>query len=140
MADASKTIDGKIVKLSIATNLTTPVYKDAVCKVDSGLSGSSDVNTLVTACGTAKARGTSNYTITGSVAANTTPGATELSADDLIALFESGADFLWKLDDGTAYYRQGTGFLSSYNETSNVGDVVRADFTIEVKGAVDSSR
>jgi hypothetical protein len=139
MADASKTIDGKL-NLSIATNLTTPVYKSVVCKIDSGLSGSADVNTVVTACGTAKARASSNYTVTGSLAANTTPGSTEMSSDDLIAIFDSGADFLWKLDDGTSYYRQGTGFLSSYNETVNTGDVVRADFTIDVKGSVDSSR
>jgi hypothetical protein len=39
MADASKTIDGKLVVLSIATNITTPVYKSVVCKIDNGLSG-----------------------------------------------------------------------------------------------------
>jgi hypothetical protein len=65
---------------------------------------------------------------------------TELSSDDLQALFASGADFLWKLDDGTNYYRQGTGFFSTLNETANTGDVVKSDFVIEVKGAVDSSR
>jgi hypothetical protein len=45
---------------------------------------------------------TSNYTVTGSLAANTTPGSTEMSSDDLIALFESGVDFLAKLDDGVS--------------------------------------
>lgn len=140
MASATDTIDGKLVILSISTNIAVPAYKTVVCKVDNGLSGSADVNTLVTACGAAKSRGTANYTITGSLAANTAPGGTEMSADDLIALFDSGADFLFKLDDGADYYRQGQGFLSGYNETANVGDVVRADFTIEVKGSIDSSR
>lgn len=139
MALAEDTIDGKLVVLSIATNLTTPVYKDVVCSIDNGLTGSANVQSTDTKCGQAKARGTSNRTVTGSLAANTAPGTTEMSADDLDALFTSGADFLWKLDDGTNYTRTGTGFLSAYNETANTGDVVKADFTIEVKGNVAQS-
>jgi 4-amino-4-deoxy-L-arabinose transferase-like glycosyltransferase len=140
MASAADTINGRDVILSIATNLTTPVYKDVVCSIDNGLTGSSNVQTSDTKCGQAKARGTSNRTVTGNLAANTAPLTAEMSAEDLDALFESGVDFLFKLDDGADYYRAGTGFLSTYNETANTGDVVKADFVIEVKGAIDSSR
>jgi hypothetical protein len=140
MASAADTINGRDVILSIATNLTTPVYKSVVCSIDNGLTGSSNVQTSDTKCGQAKARGTSNRTVTGNLAANTAPATGEMSADDLDALFESGVDFLFKLDDGSDYYRAGTGFLSTYNETANTGDVVKADFVIEVKGAIDSSR
>lgn len=140
MANAADNIDGKLVVMSISTNLDTPSYKSVVCKVDNGLAGTRNVQTVETACGTAKAGGSPNYTVTGSLAANTNPGGTEMSADDLIALFESGDDFLFKLDDGADYYRQGQGFFSAYNETANTGDVVRADYTIEVKGSVDSTR
>lgn len=141
MANAADTIDGRLVILSISTNLVTPAYKALVCSIDNGLTGSANVQTTDTKCGQAKARGTANNTVTGNLAANTAPTAlTELSSDDLQALFASGADFLWKLDDGTDYYRQGTGFLSTLNETANTGDVVKSDFVIEVKGAVDSSR
>jgi hypothetical protein len=140
VADAALTISGKDVILSISTNLVTPDFKDVVCSIDNGITGSTNVQTTDTKCGQAKARGTSNRTVTGNLAANTTPATGEMSSDDLEALFESGADFLWQLDDGTDYYRAGTGFLSTYNETANTGDVVKADFVIEVKGAVDSSR
>jgi hypothetical protein len=140
MADAANTIDGKLVILSISTNLTTPAYLDVVCSIDNGLTGSTNVQTTDTKCGQAKARGTSNRTVTGNLAANTDPGVGEMSADEMEALFTSGADFLFTLDDGTNYYRAGTGFLSTYNETANTGDVVKADFVIEVKGDIDSSR
>lgn len=140
MANAADTIDGKLVILSISTNLETPSYKTAVCLIDNGLTGSRNVQSTDTKCGQAKAGGTANRTVTGSLAANTAPGGTEMSADDFDTLFTNGDDFLWKLDDGTDYYRAGQGFLSGYNETANTGDVVKADFTIEVKGDVDNSR
>lgn len=136
MANAADTIDGKIVELKISTNLTTPSYKSVVCSIDNGLTGSSNVQTTDTKCGQAKSRGTSNRTVTGSLAANTAPGIGEMSADDMDALFTSGASFLWQLTDGADYTRTGEGFLSAYNETANNGDVVKADFTIEVKGDV----
>lgn len=140
MANAADTIDGRLVILSISTNLVTPAYKTVVCSIDNGLTGSANVQTTDTKCGQAKARGTSNRTVTGSLAANTAPGVSELSADDLDTLFTSGADFLFKLDDGADYYRAGQGFLSTYNETMNVGDVVKADYVIEAKGDIDNSR
>jgi hypothetical protein len=139
MASAADTINGRDVILSISTNLVTPAYLDVVCSINNGITGSSNVQTLDTKCGQAKARGTSNRTVTGNFALNTAPGVTEMS-EEMETLYESGADFLWKLDDGADYYRQGTGFLSTYNETANTGEVAQADFVIEVKGAVDSSR
>lgn len=139
MANAEKTIDGKLVLLKISTNLVTPSYKSVVCSIDNGLTGSANSQTTDTKCGTAKARGTANRTVTGSLAANTAPDTTEMSADDLDALFTSGADFLWELTDGADYTRKGTGYLGAYNETANNGDVVKADFTIEVKGNVAQS-
>lgn len=139
MANAADTIDGKIVELKISTNLVTPSYKSVVCSIDNGLTGSSNVQTTDTKCGQAKSRGTSNRTVTGSLAANTAPGTGEMSADDMDALFTSGDSFLWELTDGADYTRKGEGFLSAYNETANNGDVVKADFTIEVKGNVAQS-
>lgn len=138
-ADAKNTIDARQVLLKISTNLVTPSYKSVVCSIDNGLTGSSNVQKTDTKCGQAKSRGTTDHTVTGSLAANTAPDSTtEMSADDLIALFESGADFLWELI-ATGYTRKGTGFLGAYNETANTGDVVKADFTIEVKGGITTA-
>lgn len=140
MADVTNSIEGRGVILSISTNLVTPAYKEVVCSIDNGLSGTRDVNTQSTKCGVIKGKGQPNYTITGSLAANHTPESDEVSADELIALFDSGANFLFKLADATTpanYYRQGTGFFSDYNETANDGSNVEADFTIEVIGSLD---
>jgi hypothetical protein len=137
MADPTKTLSGKETLLKIATNLTTPVYKGVVCSIDNGLTGTSNVQKTETKCGTAKARGTSDHTVTGSLAANTAPdSATEMSNEDLLALFISGDDFLWEVVNGTDLLRKGTGFLSAYSETYPTADVVKADFTIDVKGNV----
>lgn len=140
MAETVNSIKGKEVLLYISTNTTTPAYSILVCQINGGLSGSRDVNTQSTKCGTAKAGGEPNYTVTGSLAANTDPDTGEISADALIALFDSGDSFLFKIAHETTpanIYRQGTGFFSSYNETYNDGEVVTADFTIEVEGGID---
>jgi hypothetical protein len=140
MADNSNNIKGEKVVLSISTNLETPAYLDIVCSIDNGLSLSRDVTTTNTKCGTSKAGGSSNVTVTGSFEANTAPEVTEMSAEELIALAISGDNFLWKMahiDTPADYYRQGTGFFSSYNETANTSDSVKGDFTIEVLGDLD---
>lgn len=141
MADTANGVKGKFVILSISTDIVTPAYKDVVCSIDNGITGSRNVTTTETKCGTSKAGGSPSYTVTGSLSANSAPGATEMSADDLQALFDSGDDFLWKLAHSTTpteYYRQGQGFFSSYNETANIGDDVKADFVIEVTSAIDA--
>lgn len=139
MADVVNHLKGKDVGISISTNLVTPAYKLAVCRINGGLSGTRDVQTQSTTCGVSKSAGEPNYTITGSIMVNTSPGGSELSHEELIALFDSGDDFLFKVEHSTPadYYRQGTGFLSNYSETYNDGENVLAEFTIEVQGTID---
>lgn len=142
MADVANAIDGGIVTLSLSTNLVTPAYLTVVCSINGGLSGSADVTTNDNKCGTSKARGNTNWTIDGSFEANHTPGVTEMSADKLIALMESGAEFLFRIQDETTpgnYFRSGRGFFSSYNETFNNKEKVGGDFTIDVIGSLDIS-
>lgn len=142
MADPVNNLKGKLALLSISTNLVTPAYKVVVCSIDNGISGSRNVTTTETKCGTSKAGGSPNYTVTGSLSANSAPDTDEMSADDLQALFDSGAEFLWKIEDSVTpanYFRQGQGFFSAYNETANNGDDVKADFTIEVTSTIDAT-
>jgi hypothetical protein len=140
MADLANSIEGSLVTLSISTNLVTPAYLSVVCAINNGLSSSADVTTVDTKCGTSKSRGSANYTSDGSFVANHTPGAGEMSADAMIALMDSGANFLFKMEDVDGnYYRAGTGFFSSYNETANNKENVQGDFTIEVIGSVDTT-
>lgn len=136
MASAEDTLNGIDTLLKISTNIATPDYKTVVCSIDNGLTGSANVQTTDTKCGIAKSRGAANRTATGSLAANTAPATGEMSANELDALFTSGADFLFEIVNGTELIRKGTGFLSGYNETYNNGDVVKADYTIEIKGNV----
>ena len=143
MADTANSIKSSALILSISTNLDTPAYSSVVCMLSAELSGSRDVTTVSTWCGSSKAGGTPNWTFSGELVLNTDPDPDdELSSAQLIALFESGDNFLWKLAHATTpadYFRSGTGFLSSYSESAPEDDTIRSSFTVEVIGAVDAT-
>lgn len=141
MALVDNILSGAPVTVEIATNLTTPVYKTVVCSTeDISVDGSVDgVNTTITRCGRLTTSGTVVHEISGSGAANKTLSATEMSINDLAALFISRALFLVRVQDaatGPNYVRKGTGRLTAFSETSEVDGVIGFDFTIEIIGAL----
>lgn len=137
MANVANKIDGKLVNLQISTDLVTPVWKTVVCGQDVGIDGSKDVNTVRTKCGVLKSSGDTSWTLTGSGVANHTPEATELSADELVAIMQGDTDILARLTHATddeLYYRQGQGIMTAYSESAGEGDPISFDFTIEISG------
>lgn len=142
MADVNDSIDGSVINLEISTALVTPVWKTVVCSTeDIGIAGATEgSNTVNTRCGVKKSKGRASWSISGSGAANRTVGGTEMSADELLTLFQDKTDFLVRVqDDATPadYYRSGQGVLSEYNETSPIDGIVGFDFNIEVSGDLD---
>lgn len=143
MATLSNSVNGVDVLLSISTNTVTPAYKAIVCSSgDFGLDSTTEgAATVVTRCGTAKAPGSAAYSIKFEGVHNTSiSSGSELSGNQLIALNESKATILWKLEDSITpanYYRQSTGFISAYSETSPVDGYTRFTGTIEVTGDID---
>lgn len=135
-------IEGKFVSLEISTNLVTPAYKMVVCAEDSNLDGSTEVNTRDTKCGVYKTFGNTSWTLTGSGMANATPDSDEVSADEILTIFQDGTPVLWKITHTTGdtiIYRQGQGTFSAYSETHPAADLVGFDYTLEVDGDVDIS-
>jgi hypothetical protein len=133
-------IEGKLVKLEISTNLVTPAYKMVVCAEDSTLDGSTDVNTRNTKCGVFKSNGNVSWTLSGSGVANATPDSDELSADEILTLFQDSTNVLWKLTHETGdtiIYREGQGFFSAYSEGHPADDLVGFDYTLEVDGTIE---
>lgn len=142
MANVNNSIDGKVVTLAISTDTVTPSYKNVVCsKDDIGVSGTvSGASEINTRCGVRKSAGTAGWEITGSAVANTTLSGTEMSHNEVAALFQTQASFLVRVqDEGTPanYYRQGQGVLSDYKETASIDGVVGFDFTIAISGDLD---
>lgn len=137
MADVNNKIPGNLVAVEISTDLVTPDWKEVVCGQDASLDGSKDVTTTKTKCGTIKTASDPSWSFSGTGILNHTPGAGELSGDDLIAILQGDTDVLVRLTyatDDTLYYRQGQGVMTAYSETSNTDDPVSYDFTIEVSG------
>jgi hypothetical protein len=129
---------GKDVTLSISTNLVTPAYLAVVCAEDSTLDGSTEVNSRDTKCGVLKSFGNTSWTLTGSAVANTTPTVGEMSADEVLTVFQDSTEVLFKLEDAAGgIYRQGRGTFSAYSESHPSADLVAFDFTLEVDGDID---
>ena len=125
--------------MEIATDpdAATPAYKEIVCGEDVGLDGSKDVTTRRTKCGVLKTAGDASWTMTGSGVANHTPGGTELSADELVAVMQGDTDVAVRMvhaTDDALYYRQGRGIMTAYSENATESDPVAFDFTIELSG------
>lgn len=139
---ATTKIEGKLVTLEISTNLVTPAYKMVVCAEDSSLSGSTEVNSRDTKCGVFKSFGNTSWTLEGSGVANATPEADEVSADEILTIFQDSTPVLWKIthtSGDTVIYRQGEGTFSAYSETHPATDLVGFDYTLEVDGDIDIS-
>lgn len=140
MADAANKISSNDVLLAISTNLETPAYKDVVCGQDIDIDWSKDITTLKTKCGTVKAAGEPSVTITGTGVANTTPGGSEISADDIAGIMQGNSDVLVRVQDETTpanYYRQGQGTMTAYSESAPLDGAITFDFTIEVSGSLE---
>lgn len=134
-------IAGKLVKLQISTDGGT-TFKTVVCAEDSNLDGSTEVNSRDTKCGVLKSFGNTSWTLTGSGVANATPEATEVSADEILTMFQDTTTVNFKIthDTGdTIIYRTGAGSFSAYSESHPSADLVDFDYTLEVDGDIDIS-
>ena len=136
-------IDGKLVTLAISTNLVTPAFKFIVCATDSNLDGSTEVDTVNTKCGVFKSFGNTSWTLTGSGVANATPEATEVSADEILTIFQDSTEVLFEINHETTadtiIYRAGRGTFSAYSENHGADGLVTFDYTLEVDGDIDIS-
>ena len=133
-------IEGKLVLVQISTNTVVPSYSTIVCATDSSLDGSNDVTRTKTKCGDLVSVSDTAWSLTGSGIASATPGAGELSIDELIAIMENGAEVLVKVahaTDTSIIYRQATAVPVSYTETHNEGELVSFDYGFEISGNLD---
>jgi hypothetical protein len=132
---AIETREGSVVALSISTAASFPfTWKEMVCAEETSMSGTRETNKRKTKCGTSVSISEPEYVISGSGAAKKTPGVSEVSANELFDIFNSGAAIAVKVTDEDGYVRFGTGYMTSYNETANEGEDVAFDFQIDIQG------
>lgn len=140
---ATNQVIADVLGLWYSTVLDTPVWIEIVCGDAFSIAGSTDVNTKKTFCGVIKTVSPPDFTISGSGVANTAPDAgTQGSANEIMGLFQAQTPVKLKIAyrTGTSLiYRttNGTAYLSSYNETYNVGEAVAFDFEFSVSEDFD---
>jgi hypothetical protein len=133
------TLTGSELIWSYSTNLTTPAYKDVVCKKSASLNGTRNVTTEETDCGIYKAFGPSTYKIDFTGIVDITPDATEGSWTELLGLFDANTAILSKFaTTGNEPYITGTSKISSLTlSADSPSAMVSFSATVEIYGTVD---
>lgn len=116
-------------------------YLKVVCKQAFDIDLSKDVATEQSDCGDHVAVGTSTpASFNFEFILNTTPAATETSADAVFAAVIAGTEVKLKADNAdtaATYYRQASGFLTNYKETAPLNGLVKSTGTFKVNGLID---
>jgi hypothetical protein len=134
-------INGLDVVLKVSTDGVT--YKSFICEISSGLDLSRNSNQVETKCDNGVAYttlGALTGTIPFSGVLETTVSATQVSANEMLGFFNSKTYIYWKIENpsgGALMYRSGNGYITSYSESYNVGELVQCEGEISIDGAID---
>lgn len=115
-------------------------YKNVVCKKLWGLGIEKTVVQDENDCGIATSVGNATkFSPNFEIVLNTTPDSNQFSANDIAGFANLGTLVYFKLTDGAGYYRQGSGYITSYNESAPFGGTVSATGTITGDGVLDTT-
>lgn len=143
MADVNNSVFGSVLTIAISTNLVTPAWKNIVCSTGRiGVDGTTEGgSTVTTRCGTARSAGRAGYTIPFEGLHNkTVSSTTEVSANDIAALFQNGTQIRVRIqDEGTPanYYREGTGLITEFADGGEADGFVTFSGSIAISGNLD---
>lgn len=134
-------INGIDVVLKVSTDNIT--FKSFICEISSSLDLSRNSNQVETKCDSGVAY-TTLGALTGSIPFSgvfeTYPSASQVSANEMIGYLINKTYLYWKLENpsgGALMYRQGAGYVTSFSETYNVGELVQCEGEISIDGTVD---
>lgn len=134
-------INGIDVVLKLSTDGVT--YKSLVCEISNGLDLTRNSNQVETKCDDGVAYvtlGALTGTIPFTAVAETTPSATQVSINEMLGYIKNKTYLYWKIEHpsgGALLYRQGNGYVISYNENYSVGELVQFEGEISIDGAID---
>lgn len=133
-------IQSNLVPLMISTD-SGVTYKSVLCKKSFNFNGTTPVNAEETDCGVSKGLGAIDWTVDFEGLVNTTPTTpTEMSAKQISDLWLAQTLVLVKFTTGSGgsnVYRQGSGYITDYTETNQVGNLISFTFTLNGVGSPD---
>jgi hypothetical protein len=136
-------INGIDVVLKLSTDGIT--YKSLVCEINNGLDLTRNSNQVETKCDDGVAY-TTLGALTGSISftavAETSPSVTQVSINEVMGYIKNKTYLYWKIEHpsgGALIYRQGNGYITSYNEGYNVGELVQFEGELSIDGAIDTT-
>lgn len=132
-------LESRNVPFAVSTDGNT--YKNLVCKRTWGVSIEPQFTQEDSDCGVLTAVGASpRWSFSFEIIMNTTPnGATELSANEMAGYANSGTLLYVKLVSTGVYYRQGSGYITAYEESAPINGFVTATGTFTGTGTLDLS-
>lgn len=134
-------INGIDVVLKVSTDGVT--YKSFICEISSGMDLTRNSNSVETKCDDGVSfvtLGALTGTIPFSGVFESTVSATQVSANEMLGYFNNKTYLYWKLENptgGAILYRSGNGYVTSFSESYNVGELVQCEGEIAIDGAID---
>jgi hypothetical protein len=133
-------IQSNLVPFALSTDNST--YKNVVCKKAWGFKGTTPTNVEETDCGPMVGLGSNNFSFDFQMVLNTTPnGATEMSAKDVLTIWNNQTACYVKVQYpggvGTDFYLQASGYITSFELTNQVGNLMTFSGTFTGNGTVD---
>lgn len=121
---------------------TFATYKNVVCKKAWNFTGTTTINTDESDCGIHTGLGANTWTLDFEAILNTTPdGATEISAGAMLALWAAqtlvAIKVMYPNPAGTAFYVQGTAYITTFSLVNQVGNLMTFTGTLTGASAVD---
>jgi hypothetical protein len=135
-------INGKDVSVQLSSDSGT-TWKTLICEIDHTFSLTRETSSVFTKCdsGTATVSlGAYSWQVTGNAVADTAPGATEVSYEDMLGWAQAGTSLMILMEHDAAggdFTESGTGYITSLERTAGTVDPIQFSFTFSGTGALD---
>lgn len=133
------TVQANLVPFALSTDDVT--YNNVVCKKSWNFNGTTQTSTEQTDCGPLTAVGSNEFTFDFEMVLNTTPNAGEISAKDVLTIWNNQtyayAKVLYPNPGGTNFFVQGGGYITSFVLQNTVGNLMTFTGTFTGNGSVD---
>jgi hypothetical protein len=131
---------GKDVTLQLRESTSTGAYFDLICETTSSVSGTANVTTTVTKCGTDTAVSTPTYTFSVDGLVETAPTGSQASAEQLLSWFNNNTllDVIYQDPaSGANFHIEGEGYITEFSITAPAEGSVAFTASFQLTGAVD---
>ena len=134
------TVQSNLVPVAISTD-SGVTYKNVVCKKAWNFNGNTPTNVDDTDCGPLVGLGSNNWTIDMDMVLNNTPNTGEISAKEVLAIWAAQSlaaiKVLYPDPGGTAFFIQGSGYITSFVLQNTVGNNMTFTATFTGQGSPD---